>query len=174
MYWQNRKDRVSEYILCERAIFGVFNSFTVKKVNIFTINVKFKVILSSNSGGDVCTGHPPHPKKWGDTSPPPPSPPPPRIYASAIYLYIYLSIYLSDLFIFIYLSIYLSIDPNQCCHGPQPTSSGIGEESETDRAKHTGRTDRQTDRQSLTLELEKKKERGPKRELTLIQLIIFC
>ena len=35
----------------ERAIFGVFNSFTVKKVNFFTINVKFKVILSSKSGG---------------------------------------------------------------------------------------------------------------------------
>ena len=37
--------------VCERAIFGVFNSFTVKKVNFFTINVKFKVILSSKSGG---------------------------------------------------------------------------------------------------------------------------
>ena len=69
----------------ERAIFGVFNSFTVKKVSFFTINVKFKVILSSKSGGggDVCTGHPPppHPKKWGgggNTSPPIP----PGIYAS--------------------------------------------------------------------------------------------
>ena len=54
----------------ERAIFGVFNSFTVKKVSFFTINVNFKVILSSNSGGDVYTGHPPHPKKWGGYIPP--------------------------------------------------------------------------------------------------------
>ena len=70
----------------ERAIFGVFNSFTVKKVSIFTINVKFKVILSSNSGGDVCTGHPPHPKKWGEYIPPIP----PGIYASAcIHAYIH-------------------------------------------------------------------------------------
>ena len=62
----------------ERAIFGVFNSFTVKKVSFFTINVKFKVILSSKSvgGGDVCTGHPPPPKKVGEYTPPP------RIYAS--------------------------------------------------------------------------------------------
>ena len=43
-----------------------FNSFTVKKVNFFTINVKIEVVLSSKSGGgDVCTGHPPHPKMWG-------------------------------------------------------------------------------------------------------------
>ena len=62
----------------ERAIFGGFNSFTVKKVSFFTINVKFKVILSSKSGGDVCTGHPPHPKKWGGYIPPIP----PGIYAS--------------------------------------------------------------------------------------------
>ena len=65
----------------ERAIFGVFNSFTVKKVNFFTINVKFKVILSSKSGGDICTGHPPTQKKWGggggDVFPYPPG-----IYAS--------------------------------------------------------------------------------------------
>ena len=79
-YWQNRKDRVSEVRihLCasersERAIFGVFNSFTVKKVNFFTINVKFEVILSSNSGGIFVQAiPPPHPKKWGDTSPHPP------------------------------------------------------------------------------------------------------
>ena len=48
----------------ERAIFGVCNSFTVKKVNSFTINVKFEVILSSKSvwgGGNI-------------THPPPPSP----------------------------------------------------------------------------------------------------
>ena len=51
----------------ERAIFGLFNSFTVKKVSFFTINVKFKVILSSKSGGG-----------GGDTSPHPP-----WIYASA-------------------------------------------------------------------------------------------
>ena len=71
--------------VCERAIFGGFNSFTVKKVSFFTINVKFKVILSSKSGGggDVCTGHPPHPKSGGDrpTSIPPH---PPGIYASAM------------------------------------------------------------------------------------------
>ena len=56
----------------ERAIFGVFNSFTVKKVNFFTINVKFKVILSSKSvggGGGREGGY---------------IPPSPRIYASAI------------------------------------------------------------------------------------------
>ena len=44
--------------VCERAIFWVFNSFTVKKVNFFTINVKFQVILSSKSGG---VGDPPIP-----------------------------------------------------------------------------------------------------------------
>ena len=85
-YWQNRKDQVSEVRihLCasersERAIFWGFNSFTVKKINFFTINIKFEVILSLKSGGDICTGHPP-PKKWGDVSPHPP--PPPGIYAS--------------------------------------------------------------------------------------------
>ena len=61
---------------------GVFNSYTVKKVNFFTINVKFKVILSSKSGGDICTGPPlPTQKVVGggvDTSPIPPG-----IYASA-------------------------------------------------------------------------------------------
>ena len=58
----------------EQAILGVFNSFTVKKVSFFTINVKVKVILSSKSGGgDVCTGHPPTQKSGGgDTSPIPP------------------------------------------------------------------------------------------------------
>ena len=80
MYWQNRKDRVSEYI-CVRAsgasewFFGVFNHFRVKKRSFFTINVKFKVILSSKSGGDVCTGHPPTQNSGGgggDTSPHPP------------------------------------------------------------------------------------------------------
>ena len=68
MYWQNPQRSSLRMHLCasersERAIFGVFNSFTVKKVNFYTINV----ILSSKSGGggDICTGHPPHPKKWG-------------------------------------------------------------------------------------------------------------
>ena len=67
--------------VCERAIFGGFNSFTVKKVSFFTINVKFKVILSSKSGGGMfvqAIPPPPHPTKWGDTSPPHP----PGIYAS--------------------------------------------------------------------------------------------
>ena len=80
-----RKDRVSEYI-CVRAsgaserFFGAFNSFTVKKVNFFTINVKFKVILSSQSGGGggICTGHPPTQKSGGYT------PHPPGIYASVL------------------------------------------------------------------------------------------
>ena len=66
----------------ERAIFGVFNSFTVKRVNFFTINVKFKVILSSNSGGGggdfVQATLPPTQKSGGIHLPPPP----PRIYAS--------------------------------------------------------------------------------------------
>ena len=81
----------------ERAIFGVFNSFTVKKVNFYTINVKFKVMLSSKSGGgggvirNICTGHPPTQKSGGggtntrNTSPIPPPPPGAecyRIYAS--------------------------------------------------------------------------------------------
>ena len=48
----------SQNTFCVRAS-GVFNSFTVKKVNFFTINVKFKVILSSKSGGGGI--HPPHP-----------------------------------------------------------------------------------------------------------------
>ena len=55
----------------ERAIFGVFNSFTVKKVSFFTINVKFKVILSSKSGGMFVQAIPP-PKKVGGYIPPHP------------------------------------------------------------------------------------------------------
>ena len=83
MYWQNRKYRVSEYI-CVRAsgaserFLEVFNSFTVKKVSFFTINVKFKVILSSKSGGGGgggCLYRPsPHPKEWGGGGIHPPSP----------------------------------------------------------------------------------------------------
>ena len=56
----------------ERAIFGVFNSFTVKKVSFFTINVKCKVILSSKSGGGMFVQAIPHPKKWGGCIPHPP------------------------------------------------------------------------------------------------------
>ena len=58
----------------ERAIFWVCNSITVKKVNFYTINVKFQVILSSKvGGGGIFVQRPsPHPKKWGDTSPIPP------------------------------------------------------------------------------------------------------
>ena len=64
--------------VCERAIFGGFNSFTVKKVSFFTINVKFKVILSSKSGGGGCLYRPsPPPKKVGGYIPPFPPPPPP-------------------------------------------------------------------------------------------------
>ena len=77
--------------VCEQAerasdLKKVFNSFTVKKVNFFTINVKFKVIFSSKSGGGgifVQAIPPPPPKKvgGGDTSPHPPG-----IYASAVIL----------------------------------------------------------------------------------------
>ena len=61
----------------ERAIFGVFDSFTVKKVSFSTINVKFKVILSSKSGGGgmFVQAIPPTQKSGGgggDTSPIPP------------------------------------------------------------------------------------------------------
>ena len=83
MYWQNRKDRVSKYIrvrasgASERAIFGVFNSFTVKKVSFFTINVKFKGILSSKSGGMFVQVIPPPQKVGGGGGIHPPSPPPP-------------------------------------------------------------------------------------------------
>ena len=57
----------------ERAIFGVFNSFTVKKVSFFTINVISKVILSSKSGGGGCLYRPsPPPKKVGGYIPPSP------------------------------------------------------------------------------------------------------
>ena len=82
MYWLNRKGSSLRIHLCasersERAIFGVFNSFTVNNINFFTINVKFKVILSQKvGGGDICTDHPPTQNRGGDTSPPP------GIYAS--------------------------------------------------------------------------------------------
>ena len=79
MYWQNRKDRVSEYI-CVRAseqFLEFLMSFTVKKVSFFTINVKFKVILSSKSGGGgMFVQAIPPPQKvgggGGNTSPPSP------------------------------------------------------------------------------------------------------
>ena len=81
MCWQNRKDRVSEYI-CVRASeaserFLEFLIVLLKKVSFFTINVKFKVILSSKSGGGGgCLYRPsPPPKKVGGYIPP--SPPPP-------------------------------------------------------------------------------------------------
>ena len=56
--------------------FLVFNSFTVKKVNFFTINVKFKVILSSKSRGIFVQAIPPTRK--GEGIHPPPPPPYPR------------------------------------------------------------------------------------------------
>ena len=80
MYWQNRKYRVSEYI-CVRAsgaserFLEVFNSFTVKKVSFFTINVKFKVILSSKSGGMFVQAIPPPKKVGGGGGYIPPIPP---------------------------------------------------------------------------------------------------
>ena len=57
----------------ERAIFGGFNSFTVKKVSFFTINVKFKVILSSKSvgGGMFVQAIPPTQKSGGGGIHPP-------------------------------------------------------------------------------------------------------
>ena len=60
--------------VCERAIFGVFNTFTVKKVNFFTINVKFKVILSSKSvgGGIFVQAISPTQKSGGGGNTPPP------------------------------------------------------------------------------------------------------
>ena len=64
----------------ERAIFGVFNSFTVKKVSFFTINVKFEVILSSKSGGGMFVQAIPPTQKSGGIHPPHP----PGIYASGI------------------------------------------------------------------------------------------
>ena len=84
------QDWVSEYIASERAIFGVFNSFTVKKVIFFTINVKFKVILSSKSGGIFVQAIPPPPKKvWGGGGyiPPIKAPPPGFTPVSQFILY---------------------------------------------------------------------------------------
>ena len=68
----------------ERAISGVFNSFTVKKVSFFTINVKFNVILSSKSGGGgmFVQAIPPTQKGGGGIYIP--HSPPPRIYASGV------------------------------------------------------------------------------------------
>ena len=66
----------------ERAIFWVFNSFTVKKVNFITIHDKFKVILSSKSVGGYLYRPPPAPQKLGSIHPPPPG----LIYASDLLL----------------------------------------------------------------------------------------
>ena len=72
----------------ERGIFGVFDSFTVKKVNFFTINVKFKVILSSKSGGGgIFVQAIPPPKIVGGGGCIPPSPPPPGFTPVSIRLY---------------------------------------------------------------------------------------
>ena len=81
-YWQNRKDRVSEYI-CVRASERFLEFLIVlqlEKVNFFTINVKFKVILSSKGGGIT-----PPPKKVGGGGGGDTSPHPPGIYASVSY-----------------------------------------------------------------------------------------
>ena len=73
----------------ERAIFGVFNSVTVKKVNFFTINVKFKVILSSKSGGGG-GGY---------------IPPSPGIYASVTnHIHVCNSIYKRRQFLFVHIA----------------------------------------------------------------------
>ena len=66
----------------ERAIFGVFNSFTVKNVSFFTINVK-SYLQKVGGGGMFVQAIPPHPKKWEGYIPHPPgiyasAPPPPR------------------------------------------------------------------------------------------------
>ena len=113
MNWQNRNKSSLRIHLCaskrsKRAIFGVFNSFTVKKVSFFTINVKCKVILSSNSGGGggclYRPSPPPPPKKVGGYIPPPPPPG----FTPVIYLFIHSFIHLS-IYLFIYLLIYLFI-----------------------------------------------------------------
>ena len=80
MYWQNRKDRVSEYICVRasgamRAIFGVLNSFTVKKVSFFTIMSNLRLSYLQKVGGMFVQAIPPTQKSGGDTSP---HPPPPR------------------------------------------------------------------------------------------------
>ena len=87
MYWQNAKIESLNTFLCERAepaserFFWVFNSFAVKKVSFFTINVKFKIILSSKSvgGGMFVQAIPPPKKERGYI------PPSPGIYASDLY-----------------------------------------------------------------------------------------
>ena len=84
MDWQNRQDRVSEYICvpASGAIFGVFNSFTVKKVNFFTINVKCQnLIFKKWGGGGIFVQAIPPPKKVGGGGV---SPHPPGIYASGL------------------------------------------------------------------------------------------
>ena len=61
------------YLCASERFLEFLNSFAVKKVNFFTINVKFEVILSSKSGGMFVQAIPP-PKKvgGGGTSPHPP------------------------------------------------------------------------------------------------------
>ena len=54
----------------------------LKRSVFFTINVKFKVILSSKSGGMFVQAIPPPTQKNGGIHPPIPPPPPPGIYAS--------------------------------------------------------------------------------------------
>ena len=85
MYWQNRNDRVSECICVRASDFGVFNSFTVKKVNFFTIMSNLRLSYLQKWGGGCLyrPSPPPPPKKVGGIHPPPPSP---GIYASAINL----------------------------------------------------------------------------------------
>ena len=88
MYRQIHKDRVSEYI-CVRAS-GASERFLeflivlqIKRSISIQLNVKFKVILSSKSGGEIFVQAIPPPEKVGGGGMYPPSPPPPGIYASA-------------------------------------------------------------------------------------------
>ena len=72
MYWQNRKDRVSEYI-CVRASgaseqFFEFLIVLQLKRSIssqYMTNLRLSYLQKVWGGGDICTGHPPHPKNWG-------------------------------------------------------------------------------------------------------------
>ena len=71
--------------MCERAIFGGFNSFTVKKVSFFTINVNLRLsyLQKVGGGGGMFVQAIPPPKKVGGGGIHPLiPPPPPGIYAS--------------------------------------------------------------------------------------------